>query len=173
VVAQIYRYRRVSGQTARQQTKWVVFGFSAAIVGFVGVVLIGSIFELTRSGSPELFYKSLGALVIALCALLIPLSIGIAILHYRLWDIDLIINRALIYGTLSAVLAAVFAITDTLLLPLVVRSILGEEDATLNAVVSALIIAVLFEPLRRRIKDGVDRLTDWLVGGHRTSESPR
>ena len=173
IAAQVYRYRRVSGPVERQQTKWVVFGFTVAIVVFIGVGLIGWIYEPTRSGRSELLYGSVGALVVALCALLIPLSIGLAIVHHSLWDIDLVINRALVYGSLSTVLAAVFAITHTLLLPRLVESILGKEDATLNAVISAVIIAVLFEPLRRRIQVGVDSLTDWLVGGNRMSESPQ
>jgi hypothetical protein len=83
---------------------------------------------------------------------IVPLYIAIAVLRYHLWDVDVTLNRPLVHGALSAMLAAVFAITDTLLLPLLVPSILGEEDASLNAVISAVIIAVLFEPLSRRIK---------------------
>jgi hypothetical protein len=173
VTAQIYRYRRVSGQIARQQTKWVVFGFTAAIVMFVGVALIGWIPELTRPGSPKLFYESLGALIITFCALLIPLSMGFAILHYRLWDIDLIINRSLVYVPLSAVLTTVFLITDTLLLPFLLRSILGVGNTSLTPIVSGVIIAVLFKPLRTRIEAGVSSFVDWLVGGHGTSETPQ
>jgi hypothetical protein len=172
VAAQIYRYRRVSGQIARQQTKWVVFGFTVAIVVLVGVILIGWAYHVTRPGSPELFYNSLGALVIALCSLLIPLSISVAILHHRLWDIDLIIRRSLVYVPLSAVLTTVFVITDTLLLPSLVRSILGVEDSSLTTIVSGVIIAVLFKPLRSRIEAGVDRLVDWFVGADGTRASP-
>jgi hypothetical protein len=173
VVAQIYRYRRVSTQEQRQQTKWVVFGFAAAIATIIGVLLVNWIFPLIQIGIPQVIFDLVVDTVIDVAALLIPLSIGVAILRYQLWDIDLIIKRSLVYGSLTTVLAAVFAITDTLLLPLLVRSILGEEDPSLNAVVSALIIAVLFEPLRRRIKMGVNRLSDWLAGNDMTSESPQ
>jgi hypothetical protein len=172
VVAQIYRYRRVSEQIARQQTKWVVFGFTVAIVAFVGVVLIGWIYEATQSGSPELLYESVGALAIALSALLIPLSIGIAILHYRLWDIDLVINRALVYGPLSAVLTGVFASTDLLLHKLFFH-FSGVEETPLTYVGAVLVIAVAFQPLRKRIEGVVDKLTEWLVGGDQTSASHR
>jgi hypothetical protein len=173
--SQLYRYRRVSGPVQRQQTKWVVYGTVLSGLGAVGFAVPLSVFPTLSQ------YGSLGALVIQVgnsgSMLLFPLSIGVAILRHHLWDIDIIINRTLIYGSLTTVLAAVFAITDTLLLPLLVQTFLGEEDPTLNAVISAVIIAVLFEPLRRRIKVGVNKLSDWLsdwlAGGDGTSESPR
>jgi hypothetical protein len=173
VFAQVYRYVKVSSPIERQQTKWVVFGLTVAIVVVVGIILAGVTLSFTQPGGPGVLYTLVSRTVLYLASLLVPLSIGIAILRYRLWNIDVIINRALVYGSLSAVLAAVFVITDTLLLPLLVKSVLGEEDPSLNAVVSALIIAVLFEPLRRRIKAGVDRLTDWLAGADRRSASPQ
>jgi hypothetical protein len=169
VLAQIYRYRRHSDQTARQQTKWVVFGFTAALVGFMAVELIGWIFALTRPGIPELFYKTVGNAIITLCALLIPLSIGVAILRYRLWDIDLIIKFTLVYSTLSAVLTAMFAITDTLMQSLFFF-ITGVEQSRVATFASVIVIAVGFQPLRNLIQGGGDRLFDRLVGGDRNSE---
>jgi hypothetical protein len=176
VFAQIFRYVRVSGPVERQQTRWVVFGLTVAVVALVGTYVVGVTFRstlLTPGGVSHVLFLLVSATVINFSFLLVPLSIGIAILRYRLWDIDIIINRTLVYGSLTTVLAAVFAITDTMLLPLLVRSILGEDDPSLNAVIAALIIAVIFEPLRRRIKVGVNRLTDWLAGGAGTNESPR
>jgi hypothetical protein len=174
VVAQVYRYRRASTQEQRQQTKWVVFGFTAAIAVLIGVSLIGWIFTLTQLGIPQVFYDMVGATAISLSALLIPLSISFAIRRYRLWDIDLIIKHSIVYGSLSAVLTTVFVITDTVLLPLVVRSVLGVEAPSLTiTVVSGVIIAVLFKPLRSRIEAGVKRLSDRLAGGTSRSEAPR
>jgi hypothetical protein len=176
VVAQVYRYRRVSGPVARQQTKWVVYGLAVYIAlslgGLLGAATIGRLGS--RSATSLHFYELvLAPVFFSLAGFLIPLSIGVAILRYRLWDIDLIINRTLVYGSLSTVLAAVFAITDTLLLPLFVQAVVGKDNPSLNVVISALIIAVIFEPLRRRIKVGVNSLTDRLAGGQGTSESPR
>jgi|SRR5215204_2622666 len=172
--AQLYRYLRVSGPAERQQTRWVVFGLTVALTGAITPLLLTIPFPtLLKAGVPNVLYVLTEVSVTTFSLLLIPLSIGIAILHHRLWDIDLIIKRSLVYGSLSAVLAAVFAITDTLVLPLLVKSLLGEDDPTLNAVISAVIIAVLFEPLRRRIKGGVNKLSDWVAGGVRTSESHR
>ncbi|MBI5830347.1 MAG: hypothetical protein HZB20_12605, partial [Chloroflexi bacterium] len=92
VFAQFYRYRRVSGLVERQQTKWIVLGLMATIT----VILFG--FALFRIGAIGLF----GGLVLFLVAvgslLLIPLSIGISILRYRLFEIDFLINRTLVYG---------------------------------------------------------------------------
>jgi len=174
VSAQIYRYLRVSGPIERQQTKWVVFGLTVAIVMSFGVSWLGELFPmLNRPGAPRIVYVLTQQTLNDISLLLIPLTITVAILKFRLWDIDLIINRTIVYGSLSAVLAAVFVLTDTLLLPLLVQSVLGKDNPSLNAVVAALIIAVLFEPLRRRIKEGVDRLTDWLAGSHSTGEPPR
>ena len=171
---QIYRYMRVSGPEERQQIKWVVFGLTAAITAFISTIIVGGMFQvLSRTGLPSLLYVLASLTIIDLSSLFVPLSIGIAILRYHLWEIDVIINRALVYGSLSAVLAAVFAITDTLLLPSLVKLVMGEDDPTLNAVLAAVIIAVLFEPLRRRIKGGVVKLSDWVAGDDKTSQSPR
>ena len=117
-----------------------------------------------------MFYKTVGNAIITLCALLIPLSIGVAILRYRLWDIDLIIKFTLVYSTLSAVLTAMFAITDTLMQSLFFF-ITGVEQSRVATFASVIVIAVGFQPLRNRIQGGVDRLFDRLVGGDRTSES--
>jgi hypothetical protein len=171
VVAQIYRYRRVSGPVERQQTKWVVFGFSAMTAAFVVVLLISRVFALTQPGIPQfLIYESI-ITALYLFALLIPLSIGVAILYHHLWDIDLIIRRSLVYGSLSVVLTAVFSITDTLLQSLFFFT--GVEQSLVATFGSVIVIAVGFQPLRNRIQGGVDRLFDRLVGGDRTSESLR
>jgi hypothetical protein len=170
VLAQIYRYRRHSDQTARQKTKWVVWGFTAALAGFMAVELIGWIFALSRPGIPELFYKSIGNAVITLCALLIPLSIGVAILRYRLWDIDLIIRRSLVIGPLATILTVVFELANLLLLPVVFQFIPALDDSSsINTVLSVVIVVVLFKPLHARLDARVNRVVDWLVGGRQQS----
>ena len=172
VVAQIYRYRRVSGPVERQQTKWVVFGLTATIAAFVVVLLIGWLFALTQPDIPQFLIYQLSTTALYLFALLIPLSIGVAILNHRLWDIDLIIRRSLVYASLSLVLTSVFSITDTLLQSLFFF-FTGVEQSLVATFGSVIVIAVGFQPLRNRIQGGVDRLFDRLVGGDRTSESLR
>src|SRR6266516_817757 len=107
LVAQIYRYRRVSTQVERQQTKWVVFGVSIGLSGFLLVQILYFINVLS------IFQHSPLADLIAGTALymfliLVPLSIAFAILRSRLWNIDVLINRTLVYGALTVILTLVY-----------------------------------------------------------------
>jgi hypothetical protein len=156
VGAQIYRYRRVSTPRERQQTKWVVFGFSIGIFGFLLVLILVQIFL-----SPVHRQSSVGTTLVSGTffygfLLLIPISIAIAILRSRLYDIDVIINKALVYGSLTALLAAVYA---GLIIGL--ESLVGlfsrQSTQPLVIVVSTLTIAALFQPLRSRIQRLIDR----------------
>jgi hypothetical protein len=153
--AQLYRYRRVSGPIQRQQTRWVVLGMLSAGFGAVGFgMVISSSPLLEEFGSPYAFVFETG---IRISMLLIPLSIGVAILRHRLWDVDVVINRTLVYGTLTTLLALVYfgGVTAT---QAVLRAFTGqEEQPQLAIVVSTLVIAALFNPLRRRIHSFIDR----------------
>jgi hypothetical protein len=171
VVAQIYRYRWVSGDKERQQTKWVVWGFTVWIVVFVVVqFLIGGIFARTQPGIPQVFYDLVKDTVIVLSTLLIPFSIGVAILRRRdadsLWDIDLIIKLSLIYSLLSAVLTIVFELANQLLLPLLFKFIPALDDAPAIKTTASVVIAVaVLKPSYDLIKKGVSKLLDdWLAG---------
>jgi len=149
--AQVYRYRHDSDTVQRQQTKWVVFGAAAAITGVIGAVLPGMVFPpLTSAGSP---YTLTGAAFGAVPLLFIPLTIGVAILRHRLWDIDALINRTLVYGTLTASVAGLY---------IVVVGYLGAVFQTgsnlVVSLVAASLVAVLFQPLRERLQRGVNRL---------------
>ncbi len=152
--SQLYRYRYVSFPTERQQTKWVVFGL-------VSAGLAGSAIELPISGSPLGQFSPLQALALDAglfgSVLLIPLSIGVAIVHNRLWDIDIVIRRTLLYSILTASLALVYfggvAVTEA-----VFRTLTGQaEQPQLAVVASTLVIAALFNPLRGRIKSFIDK----------------
>src|SRR5215203_4876572 len=145
-------------------------GFTATIAAFVVVLLIGWIFALTQPSIPQFLIDELSITALYIFPLLIPLSIGVAILYHRLWDIDLIIRRSLVYGSLSLVLTSVFSITDTLLQSLFFF-ITGAEQSLVPTFGSVIVIAVGFQPLRNRIQGGVDRLFDRLVGSDKTSES--
>jgi hypothetical protein len=152
VVAQIHRYRRVSTPEQRQQTKWVVFGFAVALVGFSAVVLLTAFVPSAREVGP-LGFMFFSTLVYGFLAL-IPLSIGVAILRSRLYDIDVVINRALVYGALTASLVLTY-LGSVVALQYAFRALTGGESQ-LAVVASTLAIAALFMPLRRRIQDVVD-----------------
>jgi signal transduction histidine kinase len=154
VVAQIYRYRRVSGPAQRQQTKWVVFGVTAMSLGLLGAALPGAIFpSLNQSGDQQGLYELISGLIAVFSLLLFPLSIGIAILHYRLWDIDIIINRTLVYGALSASIAGIYVLVVGALGAL----FQARGDLAISLIATAL-VALLFQPLRERLQRGVNRL---------------
>jgi hypothetical protein len=150
--SQLHRYQHVSGPVQRQQTKWVVFGTLSAALGVVA-------FELPFPGSPLNQFSPLYALAIEAglvgSLLMIPLSIGVAILHNRLWDIDIVINRTLVYGSLTATLVALY-FGGIIVLQRVFVARTGERS-TLAVVASTLVIAALFNPLRRRIQAFIDR----------------
>jgi hypothetical protein len=174
VVAQIYRYRRVSGPDEQQQTKWVVWGFTVYIVILVLVLVIGWVFSLTRPGIPQVLSDLVSATVIILSTLLLPLSIGVAILYHprshSLWDIDLIIKRSLVIGPLATILTVVFELANRLLLPFIFHFIPALEDSSsISTVASVVIVVALFKPLQARLEAGVNRLVDRLPGERQQS----
>jgi len=154
VFAQAYRYQRVSGYTQRQQTKWVVFGFTSALTGYVGVISLQVAFPSLEPGT---LADLLGIAAASCFMLLIPLSIAVAVLRYRLYDIDLVVNRALVYGSLTVMLALAYwgGVTATQALLHALTS--QEEQPQIAIVASTLAIAALFTPLRRRIQSFMDR----------------
>jgi hypothetical protein len=141
----VVRFRR-SGSVERQQIKWLAFAALAIPVWFLTNAPIAAV-------SHTLFLV-IDALVVSA---MIPLAAGVAILRYRLYDIDVIINRTLVYGSLTATLVAVYfggvAATQAIF-----RALTGQqEQPQLAIVVSTLVIAALFNPLRRRIQSFIDR----------------
>ncbi len=146
---QIYRYLRVSDGAQRQQTKWVVLGMGAVGAGY-GVFTALDL--LLPSG---LLVSLLSNTAFFALLLLIPISIAVAVLRYRLYEIDTLINRTLVYAFLTAILAAVYFGAVVVLQRLFVA--LTGEKSTLAVVASTLLIAALFNPLRRRIQSFIDR----------------
>src|SRR3712207_6775080 len=152
--SQVYRYRYVSSPAEHQQTKWVVFGLVSAGLGAI-------VFELSISGSPLGQFGPLLALALEAglfgSLLLIPLSIGVAIVHDRLWDIDIVTGRTRFYGILTASLALVY-FGGVAVAQVVFHAFTGQEQQPqLVVVVSTLVIAALFNPLRWRLQGFIDR----------------
>ena len=152
--SQVYRYRSVSTPNQRRQTRWVVFGTTLALSLLLG--LLAPLFYFApgvAQSSP--FVLLLIGNVIPLIMVLIPLSIGVALLHSGLFDIDVVINRALVYGPLTAMLVFVY-LGGVISLQYAFRALTGQESQ-LAVVVSTLVIAALFNPLRGRIQSFIDR----------------
>jgi hypothetical protein len=137
----VFRYRRAGG-VERQQLKW----FAYAAVLFVGTNVSQFFYE------PPYTWE---ALVEVVTIVGLYIAVGIAILKYRLYDIDIIINRTLVYGSLTLTLALVYA-GSVVGLQGAFRALSGQES-TLAVVASTLAIAALFGPLRRRVQVLVDR----------------
>jgi hypothetical protein len=151
VYAQIYRYRYVSTPTERQQTKWVLFGILLWLVLMALLSVPYSIELSLPPGSPLPWWTLVGSTGWSLTLTIVPLALSIAVLRYRLYEIDILINRTLVYGSLTALLAAVYfggvATTQAIF-----RALTGQEQQPqLAIVVSTLVIAALFNPLRRCI----------------------
>jgi hypothetical protein len=169
--AQLYRYRHISSPTQRQQAKWAGLGLLAAVLGplayFLSVVIVP---QLVTGQVPDFLYRRMGAGFFALslaaqlvaqgaftlAQVLFPVLFAIAILRYRLWDIDLLINRALVYGTLSVLLALAY-LTSVVLLQQAFEAITGRQQSELVTVVSTLAIVALSVPLPGRVQAFIDR----------------
>lgn len=146
---QVFRYLRVSSPVERAQTKWFVAGFALFfVIGEIVRAITQSVLLADDSG----FVTDLNNL----SALFIPASLVIAILRYRLWDIDVIINRALVYAALTGTLAVVY-LGLVVVLQQLVRALTGDTQSEVVTVISTLAIAALFQPLRRRLQQIIDR----------------
>jgi hypothetical protein len=154
LIVQIYRYRYVSSPTQRQQVKWVVLGGLIATVLVIVLAMpnvifpfpgqTGSFYRLFVSGPADLF-----------AVLLISLAIGLAIFRYRLYDIDILINRTLVYGLLTSTLALVY-FGGVITLQFLLRGLISQAN-DVAIVGSTLVIAAVFQPLRHRIQAVIDR----------------
>jgi hypothetical protein len=153
VVVQVYRYRRVSSPEERQQTKWVVLGFAVPITFMVSGLVPYLMFPaLAVPGSLYLPAYVAGQ---DFLLLLIPLSFGFAILRSRLWEIDVLINRTLVYGTLTLILTGIY-VGLVIGLQALLRGFISQDNGV-AIVISTLAIYFLFQPLHRRIQRIIDR----------------
>lgn len=150
VGTQVYRYRAVSGSVERQQTKWVVFGLAVAFIVNASILLSAG---LLPSSIPLLTMAE--DTVFSLCGALIPVTIAIAVLHHRLYDIDTLANRTLVYGSLTISLAG-FYLGSVVVLQALFRAVTSQRS-DLAIAVATLIIAALFNPWRRRVQRFIDQ----------------
>jgi len=156
VYAQAYRFRRYADKAGRQQTKWVMLGFAAGIFALILWYTSVLLFPLAESPTIIRMARTLvGETLYLLGFLAIPLSIAFSILRYRLYDINLFINRGLVYGLLTAVLAAAFTAT-LFLLKALLEAILDGSQSTTAAIIATAVVVALFAPTRRRIQRFMD-----------------
>jgi hypothetical protein len=140
------RMRRARG-VERQQIKWVAYAAVATASGAILARVVSRAMDL-------LWLEWVGSVILIVGVMGIPISMGVAILRYRLYEIDLIINRTLVYGALTATLAVVYFV-DIVVFQEVFRALTG-QTSQLAIVASTLMIAALFNPLRRRLQAFID-----------------
>ena len=150
----IYRYVRVFSSSQRQQAKWLVFGLAGLIVLSIFYDLLGSL--IPGLAAPDSLYQLANGTLTFAFFLFIPLSVAIAILRSRLWDIDVLIRRTLVYTILTVILALIYA-GLVFGFGSLVRSLLDQQQNPLVIVASTLVIAALFQPLRHGIQRVIDR----------------
>jgi signal transduction histidine kinase len=153
VAAQIVRYRHNSGPVERQQTRWVLFGTTAAMIGVVAKFWL----QVVNWPPPSVLIMTIYNLAIyplaLLLEILLPVSILLAVLRRKLFDIDTLINRALVYGLLSTIVFAIYvAVVSTLGL------FLQTGANLLVSLPATVVVAILFQPLRQRLQRAVNRL---------------
>jgi hypothetical protein len=145
IVSVFLRFRRARG-VERQQLKWFPYGTTLSILMLIVIIIL--VFTTVNGAPGALFY---------LAVVCIPISAGIAMLRYRLYDIDVLINRTLVYSSLTVLLVGLY-VGLVLALQALVRSLTGGlSQQPLVIVASTLVIAALFQPLRRRIQAFIDR----------------
>lgn len=167
VAAQIYRYRHVSNRMQQQQTKWVACGVVATVLGYVVFLLPRLLFPaVLESSTAQVVYVVLGVPFLYGVALLLPLSLGLAIQRARLFDIDVLINRTLVYGALTGSATAILATVYIVLSVVLQQALLSvsSQRSQLEVLVSTLVVGLTtlglvigFQPVRRRLQTTIDR----------------
>lgn len=147
-LAQLAMRLRVAGRAERQQIKWLTFPVVALVVA-----LIATLTAWNSNAARGVLSDIVLAALYGLSFLLMPICMGIAVLRYRLYDIDLLISRSLSYTTLSGIIVALYLVTVTSL-----GALLRQPEDPLVSAVAALVVAVLFSPLRVRVQRAIDHV---------------
>jgi hypothetical protein len=153
--SQVYRYRHISSLIQRQQTKWVALGLTGILLGVLfNVSIFGAAAQ--SSGLTRVWMNLVRTPLVYLCLLALPISLAFSILRYRLWDIDVLIRRTLIYSVLTGMLALAY-LASVVVMENLLRTLTGQSQNQLVTVVSTLVIVALSVPLRGRVQAFIDR----------------
>ncbi|NOU92571.1 sensor histidine kinase [Paenibacillus sp. LMG 31456] len=148
IYSQIYRFLKVSSPAQRQQTKWVVYGLAIGMIGFVGMSIL---FDPRMNDGSAMTYVYLNAFL-NLSLLAIPFTLTMAVLRHRLWDIDPLVNRTLVYGALSLCVAAIYIFSVYYL-----SHLFETKDNLFISLASTAVVAVAFAPLKEKLQRLVNR----------------
>jgi|SRR5579884_2875803 len=154
--AQIYRYRAASDPVKRQQAKWVLFAIALFLMTLLfSIVFVSGLALVPTIGPRGSSYDLTSTTITSIGYLLIPIAIFMAILRHGLWEIDVLINRTLVYGALTVSLAATY-IGTVVGIQALLREVAG-QNSDLAIAISTLLVAALFSPWRRRLQIFIDR----------------
>jgi protein kinase-like protein len=151
-VSQVYRYFRVSTPIQRQQTKWFLFAFMVVFAVTMVGYLLDIIFPSQDLNGVPTFLSDFFITIGSASGILLPIAIGMSILHYRLWDIDLVINRSLVYGVVTALLVLLFVSVIAL-----VSALTEGHGSAWGAILATGAAGLLFNPARKQVQRFVDR----------------
>ena len=176
--ALISRYRNTVNPNQRQQIRWVYMGMISTLIWFILFSVPPLLFPILQDQTSTAYFvfRMITRLLGILLFLALPASIAIAIARYKLFDIDLLINRALVYGTLTVVIASVF-VFDLVLINALLNLIIDSQQASIGVTISALVSGALFQPTRKALQRFVDKTfynikIDYLKTPHGIKASP-
>ena len=153
LISQVYRYRRIATPAERQQTKWVGFGVLIGIVAALMVTVPYIIRLNLPPDAPRPWWAPLSELGWWLALTTFPVSLAISVMRYRLWDVDILINRTIVFGALTAIVIALYVVVVGTL-----STLLQTSGNLLISLLATGLIAWLFQPLRARLQRGINRL---------------
>jgi serine/threonine-protein kinase len=157
IVAQKYRQGHYYTPSQFQQVKWVMTGLAMALLGFLAISIPPTFFpSLVEPGVPGVLYFFSANAVGAIAFTAVPVTIFMSILRFRLWDLDFIVNRSLVYGVLTILLGGVFA-AGFFGLRALLSAVFGSSQPAIALVVATAIVAGLFSPVRKRLRRLVDQ----------------
>ncbi|MGJ7909921.1 histidine kinase [Neobacillus sp. LXY-1] len=154
IYSQIYQYKNISSTIQRQQTKWVVYGFA---ISLIGSIIVSGFFVYPVLAADPIYYVYLSAFLYTVVAI-IPLTLSFAVMRHRLWEIDPLVNRTIVYGLLSLSVILLYSF-----LVMYFSSLFKTDHSYLVSFVATAIVAVVFSPLKERLQRIVNR---FLKGRH-------
>ncbi|MFN2188135.1 MAG: hypothetical protein ACK2T3_05175, partial [Candidatus Promineifilaceae bacterium] len=153
IYAQVYRYKNVSNLVEKQQTKWIVYGLGLWFAWIIISSVPYMIFINQPPNTPVTLSVRIMGMMWWVAMNIIPVSLTVSVMRYRLWEIDLVVNRTLVYGTLTAIVVGFYVLIVGGL-----GILFQAQGSFVVALFATGLIAVLFQPLRDRVQRGVNRL---------------
>jgi serine phosphatase RsbU (regulator of sigma subunit) len=155
ILSQVYRYKRISTSILQQQTKWIMYGFVISVLGIGLYQMVTQFFKMGANSQWHPLYDLIAYPMRAISVFSFLVAVGISVLRYRLWEIDILINRTLIYSILTGVLSLVY-LGIIAFFQLTISNLINLSNE-IAAVASILVIITLFQPVRQQVQTAVDR----------------